>query len=115
MDRLEVRAQARELLDVVYMTAAEAGGRTPGAAQLAELARAVRDDGAPLDRHSDGPWRSDRCRSAHVAGAGAGGAGGAGLTCVMRGEFELPLPEAAAPEVAALLNWAEVPEPGAQT
>jgi hypothetical protein len=115
MDRLEVRAQARELLDLVYMTAAEEGGRAPGAARLAELARAARDGGAPLDRHSEGPWRSDRCRFAHTAGTAAGETAGPSLTCVMRGEFELPLPEAAAPQVAALLNWAEVPEPGAQT
>lgn len=115
MDRLEVRAEARELLDVAYMTAAEKGGREPGAARLVALARAARDGGAPLDRHADGPWRSDRCRFAHAGGAAARDAGGPPVTCVMRGEFELPLPEEDASAVAALLNWAEVPEPGAQT
>ena len=114
MDRLEVRAEARELLDVAYMTPGEEAGREPGAARLVALARAARDGGAPLDQHAEGPWRSDRCRFAHAAG-GAGRAEGPSVTCVMRGEFELPLAEADASSVAALLNWAEVPEPGAQT
>jgi hypothetical protein len=114
MDRVEVRAEARELLDQVYMTAAE-GGHDSRLARLADLARGVRKDGAPLDDHAEGPWRSDRCRSAHAAGTADRPAAAGDLTCLMRGEFELPLPEADAADVAALLNWAEVPEPGAQT
>jgi hypothetical protein len=109
MDRVEIRTEARELLDQLYMTAID--GRDSGRARLAELARAARSGGAPLAEHAEGPWRSDRCRSAHTAGGEHGG----GITCVMRGEFELPLPEQDASDVAALLNWAEVPEPGAQT
>ena len=114
MNRVEARAAARELLDQLYMTAAPESGGDRDGARLAELARAAREAGAPLGEHAEGPWRSDRCRSAHGA-SGEGGGKGRALTCVMRGEFELPLPEQDAAEVAALLNWAEVQEPGAQT
>lgn len=114
MDRLEARERARELLDQVYMTAAEPDGSDPDRARLARLARDARSAGAPLGEHADGPWRSDRCRMPHTGSRGGRG-GDVTLTCVMRGEFELPLPERDAADVAALLNWAEVPEPGAQT
>jgi hypothetical protein len=112
MDRVKVRTEAQELLDQVYMTAAESG-QDSRLARLTELAREVRSAGAPLSDHREGPWRSDRCRFAHTAGAPSRQGDAEALTCLMRGEFALPLPEAA--EVAALLNWAEVPEPGAQT
>lgn len=110
MDRMDVRARARELLEQVYMTEPPGGGDDPGHAQLAALARSARSEGAPLDSFTDGPWRSDRCRFPHGGSAPPGE-----LMCVSRGEFELPLPHGDAGEVAALLNWAEVPEPGAQT
>ena len=113
MERVEARAAAHELLDQLYMTAAPESGRDPDGGRLVELARAARAAGAPLAEHADGPWRSDRCRFAHKGGES--GRTDQVLTCVMRGEFELPLPERDAAEVAALLNWAEVQEPGAQT
>lgn len=110
MDRIETRARARELLEATYLTAEGVGpDGDPDRAGLARLAREARGDGAPLDDHREGPWRSDRCRSRH------GGGRTGEVTCVMRGEFELPLGDADAGDVAALLNWAEVPEPGAQT
>ena len=112
MDRVKVRTEAQELLDQVYMTAAD-GGQDSRVARLIELAREVLSAGAPLGDHREGPWRSARCRFAHAAGAPTRQGDAEALTCLMRGEFALPLPEAA--EVAALLNWAEVPEPGAQT
>ena len=115
MDRLEVRAEARDLLDQLYMTAGPESGRDPHSSRLAALARAARQDGVPLGDHAEGPWRSDRCRLPHAAGTEESADDSATLTCVMRGEFELPLPEPDAMDVAALLNWAEVPEPGAQT
>ena len=115
MDRLEARAEARDLLDQLYMTAGPESGRDPHRSRLAALARAARQKGVPLGDHADGPWRSDRCRLPHATGAEESAGKSGDLTCVMRGEFELPLPEADAVDVAALLNWAEVPEPGAQT
>lgn len=114
MDRVKVRTEAQELLDQVYMTVAE-GERDSRLARLTDLASEVRGAGAPLGDHREGPWRSGRCRSAHTAGVPALQGAAEALTCLMRGEFALPLPEADAADLAALLNWAEVPEPGAQT
>lgn len=110
MDRIETRAEARKLLESMYLTEPEERGRDAGRSRLAELARSARGGGARLDEHREGPWRSDRCRFAH-----SGGRESRELTCVMRGEFELPFDGGEAGDVAALLNWAEVPEPGAQT
>lgn len=111
MDRIDARTQARELLDQVYMTAPPGDPGEGGAAELVALARRAAADGVPLGEHAGaGPWRSDRCRFPH-----GGAPQGEDVTCVVCGEFELPLPRDAAADVAALLNWAEVPEPGAQT
>lgn len=110
MDRIEARTKARKLLESMYLTVTEEGDGSPDRRQLAGLAQSARTGGAPLDEHREGPWRSDRCRFPHTGGEPSGE-----LMCLMRGEFELPFAEGEVADVAALLNWAEVPEPGAQT
>lgn len=112
MERVEARTQAQQVLEELYLTDSSKGGHISGINRLAALARTARNSGAALAEHREGPWRSDRCRFAHAAGDERSGET---LTCVMRGEFELPFREEDASEVAALLNWADVPEPGAQT